>query len=232
MNFDHVLFDFDNTLLCIEDSREFFDRVLTETLTAHDYRGFPNKEARKTFWLAGDKYLRLLDEWKLKNKDNFWSTFDRIDLKLRQKLIKTGRIHLFRDVKPTLEKLHLNYGTIKLGIVSNSGVNILNYFLKKYEIDSYFQEIFGIASDLDQPKAKPSPKGIEIVLRKMNFKPEISRALMIGDSGLDVTAAKNAGIPSCLIKRDSNERSLKLIKMNNGPEFVIEGLNDIFTLLE
>ena len=52
---------------------------------------------------------------------------------------------------------------------------------------------------------------------------------MVGDSRLDVFAAKRANITACLIKRDLHKYSSRN-DWESHPDFEIEHLDDLFTI--
>ena len=227
--FDFYLFDLDNTILQIPNPSEYFDNILSETLKklTKNPENLPNREERNKFWFSGDDYITLLESWGIIDGPYFWKFFDEIDYENRIKLSEQGELCLYKDVKKVLEEI-LNANK-KLALISNTADYIVKFILDKFEISHLFHETFGLGYEKDQEVAKPSPEGILYVLKKLNFDATNSRAIMVGDSRLDVFAAKRANITACLIKRDINKYSSK-----NGweahPDYEIEGLDELLSL--
>ena len=227
--FDIYLFDLDNTILQIPNPSEYFDNILNETLKklTENPETLPNREERNKFWFSGDEYVKLLKSWGVSDGPFFWKFFDEIDFSHRKMLYEQGKLSLYDDVKTVLtEILKANK---KLALISNTADYIVKYILERFEISNLFHETLGLGYEKDQEVAKPSPEGILFILKKLNYDLNNSRAIMIGDSKLDVFAAKRANITSCLIKRDLNKYSNK-----NGwethPDYEIEGLDELFSI--
>ena len=75
--------------------------------------------------------------------------------------------------------------------------------------DKYFMEIDGLGDD--QAFCKPEPTGIWRILSRLNAQKETS--ILVGDSEVDLLAAKRAGIVPVLIDRESDtKRSFDEVK--------------------
>jgi len=187
----------------------------------------PNRKERDLFWTSGENYLNLLNKWGAKDSLNFWKFFDEIDFKYRKTLFKNGKIYLYDDVLNVLNRLQgLNK---KMGLVSNTADYIVNFFLNKFKISDFFHETLGLGYEKDQSIAKPSPNGILHVLRSLKFNPKESKAIMIGDSHVDVVAAKRANIAACLLKRDENKYPNK-DHWETLPDYEIKTLNELLKM--
>jgi len=228
MNFKYYLFDLDNCLLDIPNPSEYFDNILVETIKILSADPIPNRQERNKFWYSGEKYIGILKKWGLADLNHFWKHFDEIDFEHRKELFNKDELKLFNDVKNVLNEL-INAGK-KLAIVSNSADYIIEYILINFYIKDFFHEILGLGFDKDQEIAKPSPAGILSVLKKLNYNSNDSEAIMIGDSILDVFAAKRAGITACLIKRDYKKYPKGYSDWKYQPDFIIESLDEIFEL--
>ena len=68
------------------------------------------------------------------------------------------------------------------------------------------------------------------ILDKFKYDSKESEAVLVGDSRFDIIAAKNAGIYACLIRREINPRNKNYKKWEVQPDFVIEGLDELFYL--
>lgn len=200
MNFDYYLFDLDNSLLFIPDPSEYFDDVLVKSIELLSLKEIPKRDERNQFWLSGEKYIEILKEWGISDLNIFWKHFDEIDFEKRKILVERKEMFLFNDVLAVLKKLSQN--NKKIALISNAADYIVKFILRQFNISHLFHEILGLGFNKDQGIAKPSPRGILNVLNKLNYNPSKSRAIMIGDSFIDILAAKRAKIKACLIKRD------------------------------
>ncbi len=228
MNFDFYLFDLDNCLVNFQNPGEYFDNVLFETIKRLTTAPLPSRKERNKFWFSGDNYIDMLKGWGVGDVNHFWLHFDEIDFELRKILIDRKELNLYNDVEDVLNKLY-NSGK-KLAIISNAADYIVEYILNSFSIDHFFHETFGLGFDKDQKLAKPSPKGVLKVLGKLNFNPDKSKALMVGDSSIDIYAAKRANIHACLIKRDHNKYPSGYKDWQYQPDFVIEQLFELYNL--
>ncbi len=228
--FDYYLFDLDNCLLYIPRPSEYFDNILLESIKklSSPEEDLPTRDERNEFWKSGEEYINLLKIWGVPNPDIFWKQFDEVDHDYRNLLVKKKEIHLFNDVLGVLKELQDD--DKKVAIVSNTADYIVDFILKEFKITEYFHACFGLGFDKDQAMAKPSPAGILSVLEKLSFNPKKSKALMVGDSIVDVYAAKRASIHACLIRRDLNKYPGGYNDWEYEPDSVFEKLSEIFKL--
>ncbi|MFX1309117.1 MAG: HAD family hydrolase [Promethearchaeota archaeon] len=230
MNYDFYLFDLDGTLLDLGNIGVHADRILVETLKKHKVDRIPNRSERRELWFSGVNFQEVLKNWGIFDSDNFWKSYDKTDFEIRKILLKNNKISLFKDVKTVLELIHNHKENIKLAICTNTANYIVDYFLKHFKIDHYFHEIFSMGVEANQQFAKPSPKGILIILKKFNFNPSEKTAIMIGDSIHDITAAEKAKISSCLINRNNANDFKRYKKWKIQPTYVIRQLNELLHL--
>ena len=228
MNYDYYLFDLDNCLLNFQNPAEYFDNVLVETIKSLSKALLPSRKERDKFWLSGENYVDMLETWGLNDINHFWKHFDEIDFELRKLLLKQDELSLYHDVIDVLNRLK-DAGK-KIAIISNAADYIVDYIVQKFQILDIFDDIFGLGFDKDQAIAKPSPFGILKVLKKLNFNSDKSKAIMIGDSRLDIYAAKRANISACLIKRELNKYTDGYNKWEYKPDFEIKHLDELFEL--
>ena len=228
MRFDYYLFDLDGCLLNIPNFMEYFDNILIETLKKISIENLPEREERNKFWYSGNNYIQLLRVWGALDYSNFWKYFDEIDFEHRKILIKSNKIHLFTDVKKVLKEIY--EANKMLAIISNSAEYIVKYAVDKFNIGRYFHYLFGLSFDKDQSIAKPSPLGIKTILEHLDYDPKNSRAIIVGDSMLDIISGKKAEIHSCLIRRDKNRYDKGYKDWKYKPDFVIDKLDELLTL--
>jgi len=199
MKYNYFLFDLDNCLLYIPNSKDYFDNILLETLKQGTTKPIPERSERNKFWFSGNSYIDYLKKWGMKNFYDFWKYFDEIDFEYRKILVQKKEILLFNDVQSVLEEIYNE--NKKLAIVSNSADYIVDFTVKKFNINKYFNYFFGLSFDKDQSIAKPSPLGILSVLEKLKYNPKI--------------------------RRDKNKYRDGYGAWEYNPDFVIEQLNEI-----
>lgn len=229
MPFTCFLFDLDNTLLHIPNRGHYFDNVLIETLKSLEIRNIPDIAKRNAFWSSGQEYIRVLKEWDAKNPQSFWKNFDDIDFRNRKRLIKENKLNLYHDVINTLDALRNKNGS-KLALISNASHYIVDYIIERFEISHYFHGTFGLGFNKDEEIAKPSPNGILRLLKEIEHDSPNADILMVGDSYVDVYAAKRAGITACLIRRDPDRYKNQIHKWDHKPDFIIENLDEILKI--
>ena len=228
MKFDYYLFDLDNCLLNFQNPGEYFDNVLVETVKRLTNAPLPSRKERDKFWLSGEKYIDILEKWCVGDINHFWFHFDEIDFDSRKKLVSKDELNLYSDVHEILSEL--KEADKKMAIISNAANHIVEYIVKEFHISYFFDDIFGLGFDKEQGIAKPSPNGILKVLKKLNFNPEKYKAIMVGDSRLDIYAAKRAKILACLIKRELNKYTDGYKNWEYKPDFEIFHLDELLDL--
>ena len=228
MKFDYYLFDLDNSLLNFPNPGEYFDNVLLETVKRLTNAPLPGRKERDKFWLSGEKYIDMLKNWGVGDVNHFWFHFDEIDFDSRKIHVSKDELNLYHDVNEVLSEL--KEAGKKVAIISNAADYIVEYIVKEFQISDLFDEMFGLGFDKEQGLAKPSPNGILRVLKKLNFNPEKYKAIMVGDSRLDIYAAKRANISACLIKRELNKYTDGYKKWEYKPDFEIIHLDELLDL--
>ena len=138
------------------------------------------------------------------------------------------KVGLFNDAKDILKQIYETPN--KLAIVTNTAGYVVEYVLKKFNISKFFHEIFSMGPGIDEKFAKPSPSGILSILRKFNYDHKHHKALMIGDSRVDIIAAKKANITACLITRDKKKYPEDFKNWSYSPDFIIESLHELLRL--
>ena len=124
---------------------------------------------------------------------------------------------IFDDTKVVLEELK-NDG-LKTALVTNNGRKATEFMLKRFDIKRFFDII---VTRNDGLKLKPYPDGILWVLNKLNA--SRTRTLFVGDSPLDVKAARAAGVIVAALKstffKSPNDFKIK-------PDYLLNRLSDI-----
>ena len=208
----------------IENSHNFFDNIIVEVFDEYNIPP-PTAEQRNQLWRNSD-YKNLLKSWNFQDPDLFWKTFDRFDLKYRKNFYTQGKLKLFDDVIPTLERLS-KFENIRLVLITNSSLDITNFELDSYRLRGYFHDIMALGDTQDD--CKPNPKRILQLLNSLSDEFEFSRdqVFIIGDSPFDISAGKNANIKSILVKRW--EKSHK--RWTDLPDYTIDNMKHLFSIL-
>lgn len=95
---------------------------------------------------------------------------------------------ILKDVPDTLQWLYENFYT--LGIVSTKRRSTIEATLIEAGMDDLFDVIIGFE---DVKELKPNPEGLLKAIEELGG--TITDSLYVGDSVIDIQAAKNAGIP-------------------------------------
>jgi phosphoglycolate phosphatase len=198
-----AIFDVDGTLVNLGGAVDF-DALLVEAFREHGITVPPIAE-RDTLWRAGKDHTILLRSWGELDPRAFWDIFDRLDFEARSAAIQERKITLFPDCIPSLWRLYTS-GQVVLVVHTNTPVKLATYQLKHFDIAKYFEAVLALDIDgYDQSRAKPEPWGIHHLQAKAGAAHKVDftgRTAFIGDSRIDMEAARNAGIPGVLVSRD------------------------------
>jgi phosphoglycolate phosphatase len=97
---------------------------------------------------------------------------------------------LYPGVKEALDRFHAH--GFAMAVLTNKPVRISNHIVRELGLGPHFFRVYG-GNSFD--RKKPDPIGIETLLTESGLPRE--NAFMIGDSGVDVRTARNAGIRAC-----------------------------------
>lgn len=132
---------------------------------------------------------------------------------------------LYPGVKDTLDAIKGLGDNKKIALVTNKPEAITKKILENLVIKQYFDITIGPES---VKKMKPDPEGINLVLHTLSQSAE--RAIMVGDSDVDIEAGRRAGIYTCgayygLGNKDQLKKAGPHIIIKNMPELLgyIEG---------
>ena len=128
---------------------------------------------------------------------------------------------LYPGVRETLQKL--DNGKRRLAVLTNKPVRISVGILDGLGVGGHFFRVYG-GNSFEQKK--PHPIGVETLLLESGARKE--RALMVGDSAVDIRTARNAGISSCGVTYGFQPETLQ----TEPPDFLIERMDQIFTALQ
>ncbi len=118
---------------------------------------------------------------------------------------------------------HLRANSVKLATLTNSGRAPSEWLLRKYGLFDYFD--FTLTRD-DVPAMKPRADGMFTAISRMGLPQE--RVIYVGDSVIDVKAAKAAGlkVASVITGRYTAERLHQ-----EGADYVLNSLSDLSKLV-
>jgi HAD superfamily hydrolase (TIGR01509 family) len=216
-NIKAVLFDLDGTLV------EFRFNVKESRIAMIDWL---SKNSFDTSTLSAEtKTQRIFDEvnnqCKNRNKD-----FAEVRKKLSQ-ILETFEYSAFKEANPypgslgLLKKLRTS--NIASAIVTNSGRGPVSYILRRTGFLPYLSLV---VSREDMEQLKPEPEGLLRALQVLHFSPE--DAIYVGDSTIDIDAAKKAGVPSVAICAGMYKADVLL---QHSPDYLIERIGDAESLI-
>ena len=227
MKFEYYLFDLDNCILLFNEPEIYFGRIFTLTMEFFS-KDIPNQEELKNLLTSSNINRFIEQKWEIKNVDEFWHHYQNLDIQEREKLIDKGKISLDSTAIMVIKKL--KKANKKIGLVTNSPSYIVEMLTKKFNLSTIFDEIFSIDYDNNPTFAKPSPEGINYVLSKSKFNKRDFKAIMIGDSEVDIKAAKKANIFACLITKEVITKNLDFTSWEEKPDYVIHNFAELLTL--
>ena len=218
--FKAILFDFDDTLV---DS--YHARVTAAERAAEGY-------------LDPDIDLeRIMKEWAGRPQMEIWMDLSGDEKKAEAMMDgyknwywkeTTREVTLFPGVREMLDKL--NSEGFALGIVT-SKARLLHDMdepygalveMQRLGCDDLFDIVVGWG---DAHESKPAPAPILFALDKLGI--GIQDALMVGDSHIDITSAKRAGVTSAGAAWGTLSREL-LVKAE--PDYILESPSELFSL--
>jgi phosphoglycolate phosphatase len=97
---------------------------------------------------------------------------------------------LYPGVTKTLDVLLA--GGKRMAVLTNKPVRISKAIIEGLGLSKHFFQIYG-GNSFEQKK--PHPKGVEALLSESGI--DAAKAMMVGDSAVDVQTARNAGIKAC-----------------------------------
>jgi pyrophosphatase PpaX len=192
-----LLFDLDGTLL---DSREFLLGIQFSTLEKYCPGQYSYEHVVENF---GNVFHEMLGTLNSESNQIAIEEFCTAKLAGYHKYSPP-----FPGVIPGLQALRER--GFKLGVITNQQKEPVHNALQAYGMVELFDVIIALE---DVEKRKPSPEGIAAALVQVGA--DISTAAMVGDSHVDIHAAKNAGVVSVLLNWYEEKHAL-----SHGPDLV------------
>jgi phosphoglycolate phosphatase len=123
---------------------------------------------------------------------------------------------LYPGVREALEALKATGA--HLNVLTNKPVRISHEILAGLGINSYFEYVYG-GNSFDFKK--PHPIGIHTIVRDTGAVRE--KTIMVGDSGVDIQTARNAGVLSCGVSYGFQPETL----VTYPPDFMIDNMGEL-----
>lgn len=127
---------------------------------------------------------------------------------------------LYPGVRESLDRLR--EAGIAMGVLTNKPVRFSQTMIERLGLAGHFLRIYGGNSF---PQKKPDPAGVEALLAASGVKRE--RALMVGDSAVDVRTARNARIRACGVTYGFQPETFE----TDPPDFFVERFADLAELV-
>lgn len=128
---------------------------------------------------------------------------------------------LYPGVRETLDRLR-DAGR-KLAVLTNKPVRISNAIVDELGVGSHFVRVYG-GNSFEQKK--PHPIGIDTLLAETGTARQ--KAVMVGDSSVDVLTARNAQVASCGVTYGFQPETL----VAEPPDYLIDRMEQLLDLLQ
>lgn len=210
-NTDLLIFDLDGTLI---DSERDLAAAVNATREAFGFQALPLEQVRAYVGNGAPVLVqRALPEQSPATWDRALKFF--LDY-YREHMLDTTDV--YPGVRAALDHLHEEH--IPMAILTNKPVRFSVQLVEGLGLDLHFFRIYGGNSFAEK---KPHPRGLECLMAEQNVARE--RALLVGDSAIDVETARNAGIRCCGVTWGLQPESLGLVP----PDFLIQNMDELLT---
>jgi phosphoglycolate phosphatase len=210
--FDAIIFDLDGTLV---DSGQDLANSVNH---ARQQLGLPHLPLNQVLSFIGDGAPTLIRRAMGVEADpgHIQQAYDIFMAYYSQHMMDhTG---LYPGVADTLQKLE----GVALGVLTNKHLSASETILEKLAVRHCFSVVYGGNCF---PEKKPDPMGVNKILD--DFQVERGRALMVGDSRVDVQTGQNAGIATCGVTYGLSSFTLPEVK----PDYIIHQLPELLTIV-
>ena len=123
---------------------------------------------------------------------------------------------LYPGVKDALDRLH--HAGSHMAVLTNKPVRFSRELVNGLGLGSHFFQVYG-GNSFEQKK--PDPIGVEALLRESGIVRE--RAVMVGDSGVDIRTARNANIRACGVTYGFQPEGF----VQDPPDIVVDDMNEL-----
>lgn len=215
MKYKAVIFDLDGTLLnTLSDLADSANHVLSElSLPTHEYESYK--------YFVGNGIPKLIERCLPADRQELHSKALSM-FNEYYALHSKDKTAPYDGIKELLNSL--SEKGLKLGVITNKAHGIAVKVVEEY----FGKDIFGRIKGLDDSiKAKPDPSGALSVMESLGATP--SEVLYIGDSGVDMQTAKNAGFTPLGVLWGFRKKD-ELIE--NGAKYIAQKPLDILKFIE
>lgn len=212
LSFKAVIFDKDGVLMHTE---KIYFQAYHDTILFFGGSGTYSWEDHKKFMgaLSSERFLFIRKKFHLPvSFDEFMSEYR----KRYYELFDTQGIKVIEGISDFIELLKAN--GIKLAVFTGSSRKNTEFTLKKVNLSAEFDAIV-TADDVSQ--GKPHPEGFLLAAKLLKVEP--ADCVVIGDSGNDVIAAKDAGMRVIALVDENYIRDPELAK----PDLEVDSLKEI-----
>jgi phosphoglycolate phosphatase len=212
-----LIFDLDGTLI---DSR--LDLVHSVNATLRHF-GRPELPGDVVASYVGDGAPALVRRSLGSSERDEGEAFDRaLDFFLAYyRVHKLDHTRLYDGIREALVAIKGLERAPQMAVLSNKPVNPSRAILEAFGLAKFFAQIYGGNSFLSK---KPDPLGAETLLREARTVPE--KALIIGDSAIDVRTGRNAGLWTCGVTYGFAPESL----VETPPDVVVDSPQELAAL--
>ena len=183
-----LIFDLDGTLI---DSRLDLIHSVNATLKHFGRPGLPDDVVASYVGDGAPVLIRRAlgdptEEGVVKQALEYFLAYYRIH--------KLDHTHVYDGVKEALSVIRHSRNGLprKMAVLSNKPVNPSRAIVEALGLREFFVNVYGGNSF---PTKKPDPQGAQVILREAGTPPQ--RAVMIGDSAIDILTGRNAGLRTC-----------------------------------
>jgi len=190
-SYDAVVFDNDGVIVEPTDREHITDAVCTALREAGANPDRERVERAVAASAGPHETLRVTGLEEL-DAEEYWPRREELATATQMDLIRDGGKPMYDDVT-TLGNLDA-----ALGMVSNNQHRTVSFLVDHYDL-GFFEVVYGREPTVaGAERKKPDPYYLERALSEL----ETRNALYVGDSVVDVEAARRAGVDSAFLRRD------------------------------
>lgn len=200
MNYKHIIFDLDGTLL------DTIPDLLYNLNTTFSELGLPGKFSTAemaTFLGSGkdEQIRRALSARRLSHE----KYFAKVNALLSVYYAKNTNTYteIFPGIKETLAELKAR--GVKLYVATNKPDHVAKELVRHYYGDNVFIKVRG---DKGDGIIKPNPKFLNAIIKNIND--PLETIMFVGDSYVDYMSAKNAGVKCAIVPHGYDQKVLSI----------------------
>ncbi|HUY70257.1 MAG TPA: HAD family hydrolase [Candidatus Baltobacteraceae bacterium] len=217
-SYDLVIFDLDGTLI---DNRDAIVYAYREMLKEFNYNPPKLEWIYTRIGLPLDATFRIISNNAGEDVIN--------------KMIDSFRDHYIRNCDHGVRMLdgakellsYLKNNGFKVGLATTKGDAGLQELLRRMKIDHFFDLAVGLSKEF---RPKPDPSMLLYIMDKLSV--DRSRTLYVGDTPVDVAAARNANVKSVAVATGMDIGATTLQELKNAnPDIMVQNIIDVTAYL-